>query len=101
MYNFELKDLPENYYLINKYGRKSIFMETNTLKSIYVAIKNHSGIGILPDYLIHNSLHIIARNVLQKKIVICVAKRINDTAAGRIIIDEIKRLFSDKYTSAD
>lgn len=95
LYNFELKDLPENNYIINKYGRKSIFMETNTLNSIYIAIKNGFGVGLLPDYLIDGSLHMIEKNVLQKKLVICFSKRVSDITAGRIIIDEIKRIFAD------
>lgn len=95
VYNFELKDLPENNYIISKYGRKSIFMEVNTLNAIYIAIHNSYGIGLLPDYLIDDSLCIIEKNVLQKKIVICSAKRTNDTTAGRIIIDGIKKIFSD------
>ncbi|WP_294844723.1 LysR family transcriptional regulator [uncultured Gilliamella sp.] len=95
LYNFDLKDLPENHYIIDKYGRKSIFFETNTLNSIYVAIKNNFGVSLLPDYLIDDSLHIIQKNVLQKKIIICFPKRIQDITAGRIIIDEIKKIFSD------
>lgn len=95
LYNFDLKDLPENHYIIDKYGRKSIFFETNTLNSIYVAIKNDFGVSLLPDYLIDDSLHIIQKNVLQKKIIICFPKRIQDITAGRIIIDEIKKIFSD------
>ncbi|WP_294953522.1 LysR family transcriptional regulator [uncultured Gilliamella sp.] len=95
LYNFDLKDLPENHYIIDKYGRKSIFFETNTLNSIYVAIKNNFGVSLLPDYLIDDSLHIIEKNVLQKKIIICFPKRIQDITAGRIIIDEIKKIFSD------
>ena len=95
LYNFDLKDLPENHYIIDKYGRKSIFFETNTLNSIYVAIKNNFGVSLLPDYLIDDSLHIIEKNVLQKKIIICFPKRIQDVTAGRIIIDEIKKIFSD------
>lgn len=95
LYNFDLKDLPENHYIIDKYGRKSIFFETNTLNSIYVAIKNDFGVSLLPDYLIDDSLHIIQKNVLQKKIIICFPKRILDITAGRIIIDEIKKIFSD------
>lgn len=95
LYNFDLKDLPENHYIIDKYGRKSILFESNTLNSIYVAIKNDFGVSLLPDYLIDDSLHIIQKNVLQKKIIICFPKRIHDIAAGRIIIDEIKKIFSD------
>lgn len=95
LYNFDLKDLPENHYIIDKYGRKSILFESNTLNSIYVAIKNDFGASLLPDYLIDDSLHIIQKNVLQKKIIICFPKRIQDITAGRIIIDEIKKIFSD------
>ena len=95
LYNFDLKDLPENHYIIDKYGRKSILFESNTLNSIYVAIKNDFGVSLLPDYLIDDSLHIIEKNVLQKKIIICFPKRIQDITAGRIIIDEIKKIFSD------
>ncbi|MCX8617999.1 LysR family transcriptional regulator [Gilliamella sp. B2923] len=95
LYNFDLKDLPENHYIIDKYGRKSILFESNTLNSIYVAIKNDFGVSLLPDYLIDDSLHIIQKNVLQKKIIICFPKRILDITAGRIIIDEIKKIFSD------
>lgn len=95
LYNFDLKDLPENHYIIDKYGRKSILFESNTLNSIYVAIKNDFGVSLLPDYLIDDSLHIIQKNVLQKKIIICFPKRIQDITAGRIIIDEIKKIFSD------
>lgn len=95
LYNFDLKDLPENHYIIDKYGRKSILFESNTLNSIYVAIKNNFGVSLLPDYLIDDSLHIIQKNVLQKKIIICFPKRIQDITAGRIIIDEIKKIFSD------
>lgn len=99
LYNFDLKDLPENHYIIDKYGRKSIFFETNTLNSIYVAIKNDFGVSLLPDYLIDDSLHIIQKNVLQKKIIICFPKRIQDITAGRIIIDEIKKSFPIISTS--
>lgn len=95
LYNFELKDLPENDYLISKYGRKAIFMETNTQNSIYVAIKNNLGVSLLPDYLIDNSLHILEKNVLQKKILICYLKRVSNITAGSIVIDEVKKIFAE------
>lgn len=94
IYNFELKDLQENKYLLNRYGQKSVFMEVNTLNAIYTAIANGLSVGLLPEYLVNNSIKIIDRNVMKKDIYICSSNRINQMTSGKIVIDEIKKIFN-------
>lgn len=95
IYNFELKDLTENKYLLNKYGQKSVFMEVNTLNAIYTAIVNGMSIGLLPDYLINESIKVIEKNVMKKKLYLCTSHRISQITSGRIVIEEIKRIINN------
>lgn len=95
IYNFELKNLTENKCILEKYGQKSVFMEVNTLNAIYTAITNGIAIGLLPDYLINDSIKVIEKNVMKKKLYLCTSNRISQITSGRIVIEEIKKIINN------
>jgi len=94
IYNFELKHLIENRVLLNRYGRESVFMEVNSLNAIHAAIINGMAIGILPEYLITDSVRIIEPRVMTKNLYLCASTRMSKITSGKIVIDEIKNIFS-------
>lgn len=92
-YNYELKKLPENNYILQKYGENCVSMEVNTLNALYTSIKSGYGVGLLPEYLVDDSIKIRAKNVFSKKLNLICSDRLKQITLGKIIMEELVKIF--------
>ncbi|PHM61660.1 LysR family transcriptional regulator [Xenorhabdus ishibashii] len=94
-FNSDFSHLPESQYLIRRFGNKSIRFQSNSVTTQRIAAENGYGVALLPSLAIKDSplISVELDEPIIRSIWMLTSKHTMQMTAGRLVSDELKRIF--------